>query len=101
MYEYQEERRKAYPDFDCKKSMFDGCLELDDEQQLFRVVNKDSHTANGCSSEFVFPYSAVKGYHYEMVYVIRETDYSEEKTEKQVSIRSIYLVPARFCRDFY
>ena len=79
----------------------DGCLELDDEQQLFRVVNKDSHTANGCSSEFVFPYSAVKGYHYEMVYVIRETDYSEEKTEKQVSIRSIYLIPARFCRDFY
>ena len=25
----------------------------------------------------------------------------EEKTEKQVSIRSIYLIPARFCRDFY
>ena len=85
MYEYQEERRKAYPTFDCKKSMFDGCLELDDEEQLFRIVNKDSHTANGISSEFVFPYSAVKGYHYEMVYAIRETINSDGSSSKYIS----------------
>ena len=85
MYEYQEERRKAYPTFDCKQSMFDGCLELDEEEQLFRVVNKDYHTLNGRSSEFVFPYSAVKGYHYEMVYVIRETENSDGNTSRYTS----------------
>jgi len=82
MYAYQEEKRKEAETFECKKSLFDGCLELDDEAQLFRVVNRPSHDQNGISSEFVYPYSAVKGYHYEMVYVIRESVDSDGTSSK-------------------
>jgi len=58
--------------------MFEGCLELDENQKLFRVRNieTDNYSSNkfDTATELVFPYSAVKGYYFEKVYRLNSGD---------------------------
>lgn len=69
-YEYLKKNQEEYSDFTPTRVIYDGCLELDEVNYLFRIAPAsefDSIRA-GAASGLVHPYSAVKGIAYELVF---------------------------------
>ena len=70
--EYLKRNNEQYSYFSPTKVLYDGCLELDEANLLFRVAavneaNYDS-TKNGIPSGLIHPYSDVQGICYEKVF---------------------------------
>ena len=70
--EYLKQNNEQYSYFSPTKVLYDGCLELDEANELFRIVavNEDHYdsTQNGGPSGLIHPYSDVLGVCYEKVY---------------------------------
>jgi hypothetical protein len=77
-YEYLNKNREEYSNFTPTKVICDGCLELDENNSLFRIVSASDFdsTRAGVSSGLVHPYDAVKGVAYELIYEY-ETPYDD------------------------
>ena len=71
-YEYLKQNNEKYSDFTPTKVLYDGCLELDEDKSLFRVVTSEDKSfdseRNGGPTGLIHPYSDVQGICYEMVY---------------------------------
>jgi len=76
---YIQENNETYASFTPTKVLFDGALELDEDKQLFRVMNIKQREYDdfelGKSTQLIFPYSAVKDYFFEMIY---HTSYGDD-----------------------
>lgn len=72
-----KKNQEMYSNFSPTKVMCDGCLELDENNSLFRIVgvwNDDfTSTKNGIPSGLIHPYSEVTGICYEMIYHYSES----------------------------
>ena len=71
-YEYLQQNNEKYSDFTPTKVLYDGCLELDENNSLFRIVTSEDtsfdSTRYGGPTGLIHPYSDVQGICYEMVY---------------------------------
>ena len=69
-FEYLKKNQEDYSGFTPTRVIYDGCLELDEVNNLFRIATAsgfDSARA-GAASGLVHPYSAVKGIAYELIF---------------------------------
>ncbi|MBP5275920.1 MAG: hypothetical protein J6Z07_03900 [Lachnospiraceae bacterium] len=84
-FENFKKNQEMYPNFTPTKVLYDGCLELDENNSLFRIAkvwNDDfTSTQNGFPSGLVHPYSEVTGVCYEMIHHYYETEDSETHTK--------------------
>ncbi len=101
--EYRKQNNEMYSYFSPTKILYDGCLELDEANSLFRVVavndgkyGYDSFNSarNGVPSGLIHPYSDVLGICYEKVYryddgVTYETIPEWEYTKTQTIVLAI------------